>query len=77
MVDATVSKAVAEMHEGSSPSPGTIFSVSWCSGLTCQPVKLEIAGPNPVETAIYSRKAFAVLCEIASSIAISRMKRRR
>jgi hypothetical protein len=25
---------------------------SWCSGLTCQPVTLEIAGSNPVEPAI-------------------------
>ena len=28
---------------------------AWCSGLTCGPVKAEIAGSNPVASAPYTR----------------------
>ena len=40
----------AESATACYPPPSALGS--WCSGLTCQPVTLEIAGSNPVEPAI-------------------------
>ena len=34
---------------------------SWCSGLTCQPVTLEIAGSNPVGPATLARTSSALV----------------
>jgi hypothetical protein len=36
--------------------------VPWCSGLTCVPVKDEIAGSNPVGTATHARSSSANWC---------------
>ncbi|WP_207714782.1 MULTISPECIES: hypothetical protein, partial [unclassified Paenibacillus] len=33
----------------------------WCRGLTCLPVTQEIAGSNPVSSAIFQLSIFAVL----------------
>jgi hypothetical protein len=41
---------------GSNPAPATNFIhvEPWCRGLTCLPVTQEIAGSNPVGSAIYN-----------------------
>ena len=36
---------------------------AWCSGLTCSPVKAEIAGSNPVASAHFVPKLTSVLDE--------------
>ncbi len=42
---------------GSNPAPATNNTVElWCRGLTCLPVPQEIAGSNPVSSAITSKK---------------------
>ena len=33
--------------------PLSLYTEAWCSGLTCGPVKAEIAGSNPVASAIF------------------------
>ena len=35
----------------------------WCSGLTCLPVTQEIAGSNPVSSAIYFNKQFGSVAQ--------------
>jgi hypothetical protein len=52
---------------GSNPAPATNFTQvvePWCSGLTCLPVTQEIAGSNPVGSAIFlHHEALAQLVE--------------
>lgn len=50
-VRAAVDSAPARTYSESSRASSALFSAPWCSGQTCHPVTVEIAGSNPVGVA--------------------------